>query len=292
MNRQLPNIVDLINIGIFATIPIKENWRKPILERTKSDGTIVTGIDIKVDDNLKNSFTKQFPILGYVSEESEGIIPPDCSHLIYADPLDGTFAYTMGLPATTTITLMEKRGKLWFPVKAVIIDAIADNYWSGEENQSTILHDSNGNETECMVIKSSFNHFYPKITIPTWSSIGFRLNEIKKFIESDETTYQHQQFGSIALGAGLIANGLMQATIFGGRNAVETVAMSLVVRGAGGVATNLFGEPLTGYTLVKNENQWNFELPKGAIMATDKHLLESLVEIIGKFIKADYHYHE
>jgi len=270
-HKTIPSLLVLAAAVKEAASFIASDFRQPSSFTIKEDGTYVTDTDKAVDHYLCNWVRDCFPHMGYISEESKGILPDDCTHALYVDPLDGTHAFMRGLASVTTVaTIMEKDGAYWYPVTTVIVDQIHEDIW-GE----TLGDQTAGNGKYCTVTKAE----RPRITISTWPDVPFNLLEVLRTIE-DQNLYDHQQFGGIALGAGLIASGFMQATVFGGKSAVETVAMSLIVRGAGGIATDLDGNQLAGYQLIEIGDRLDFHLPRGAIMASDQALVTELVQLI------------
>ncbi len=253
---------------------ITNNFRKPQLVETRPNGTHVMRPGLFVSSLIKD-WVQTLGNIGFISKEDYLLLPDNCTKIIYINPLDGTSNFICGLSNITTVmTLMELRGTLWFPTKAIIYDPINCSIWTNEEGGVTNL-----DNFQCSVI----NNYPSRVTISTWPNMPFNLERVLSEVESNRTLSQ-QQFGAIALGGGLIASGFMDATVFGGESAVETAAMSLIVRGAGGVATDLFGEPLNGYQLEEINGKLDFSLPCGAIISSSQQLNDQLVNIVQKFI--------
>lgn len=266
---QKINIIDIMLAANFATMSIKHSFRKPIVVNSEADN-----ICIEVDNSLKSWFAR-YPNVGYVSENSSSTLSENCEYIIYADPLDGIENYTVGsADISSTITLMEKRDGLWYPIQAIIIDPICDDLWSVVAGERTQRKDYG----VCLVQNSA----YPTLSINTKNGIPFHLDEVKSIIENDSLNFHHQELGSIALCVGLMASSLMQASIFAGKSAIKAAAASLIIRGAGGIATDLFGKPLEGFELVSRFGKLEFALPNGAIMSSSQELTNKLVQIIKK----------
>ncbi len=264
---QKVNILDMVLAANHAMMPIKYDFRQ-----TPSADSKVVDIRTEVDKSLKNWFVR-YPNVGYVSNISNSALPEDCEYIVYVNPLDGIETYTVGSAnISSTITLMEKRDELWYPIQAIIIDPICDDLWSVVAGEKTKRKD-NG---YCSVQDSA----HPALYINTKNGIPFHLNEVKSIIENDSLNFLHHELGSVALCAGLIASGLMQATIFASKDAVNAAAMSLIVSGAGGIATDLFGKPLDGFELVFRFGKFEFTLPNGAIFSSSQKLTKKLVQII------------
>lgn len=276
---SLPTRRDLVRAVQEAARPISDNFRKPHTVKIKEDGTPVTSVDLAVHENLKR-WTSHFPGLGYIGEEGNDF-SEKCQHTLYVDPLDGTNAYRRGQANSTTVaTLMRHvEGNSWEPAEAVIHDPIGGWTWSVSRGEDTLTQSNRDG-----VVEVHENHLVGllapyQVTVCVWPNVPHNLDEVLRLIK-DRPDYQDQAFGSIALGAGLIASGGMHATLFGGKSAVETAAMSLIVRGAGGLATDFSGEHLGLYELAKQNGKLDFVLPNGAIMSSHKMLTKDLVQIV------------
>ena len=92
--------------------------------------------------------------------------------------------------------------------------------------------------------------------------------------------YLQQEFGCILIPGALVATGLWQATVFAGSGATESIATSLLVRQAGGVAVDCNNQPLTEFELGERHGKLDFVLPAGAIMAANQSVADDLVGII------------
>lgn len=261
-----------------AAKPIRSHFRGVIGIQTKSDGTPVTDVDMAVHGSLLRWAHKHS--LGYIGEEGSAWNGTD-RYILYVDPLDGTGAYLRGLSTVTTIaTIMERYRSAWRPLLAVIYDPLNNHLWSAAEGKRTRQRFTQpGYPTyigRCQV-RSPSPPF--RVTAVAWQQAPHHLEQIRNRLEA-EPEMGHQTYGSTGLGAGLIASGLMDAILTGSGSAVEVAAMLLIVRGAGGVATDLDGSPFGGFALTKSDLGHDFVLPRGAILSADQALTERLVAIV------------
>lgn len=276
---KTPNRRKIVKATQKAAQPIKDNFRRPIDVQTKKDGTPVTAVDMAVHEYLMNWVTK-YPGLGYIGEEGNSF-SEESRYAIYVDPYDGTSAGIRGIPTpTTVVALMEHvTGDLWKPTIAVIHEPILGWTWSATEAGEIHICSDDGKNIEVHESRLLDRVAPYQITVSDWPGAPHNMEQVKELVNK-RPEYREQSFGSIALGAGLIASGLMHATIFGSKSAVETAAMSLIVRNAGGIVTDLFGESLDLYLLVEQNGKLDFELPDGAIMSSHQEITDDLVKIV------------
>ncbi len=243
---------------------------------TKADGTPVTAIDHSIQNAL---FARLRAFDAELIGEEGSERRTDSLYAFAIDPLDGTDAFRRGIPTSATVVTLLQRQKnnRWLPVEAVIHEIRPDGWtWSAERFGQTSVRFSDG-KTGFGKVKTSTKPLL--VTISTWTNVPFNLEAVATDISRDRR-FSNQTFGSIALGAGLIASGGIDSTVFAGKSAIETMAMSLIVRGVGGHATNLFGKQLSDYELVVNNGVSDFVLPHGAIMSANSESLKALIEVI------------
>lgn len=273
----LPDRLQLVRIIRQAAAPIKKHFRQAVDVTTKEDGTPVSEVDLAVHQKLL-AWTKSFPGLGYIGEEGNDF-SDDCFHALYVDPLDGTNAYLRGIPtATVAVSLMKKiHATRWEPIISVIHDPINSWTCSATKEESFVqkgLSDVSGSLLQVSKLVTPW-----RITAVAWRNAPWNLERVQSTLLLCDDV-DHQSLGATALGGALIASGLMDALIFGGKSAVETAAMSLIVRSAGGVATDLFGSPLTTYELVEQNGKLDFQLPYGSIMSSSSELTRLLTRVV------------
>lgn len=272
---ELPDIVE----RGFSSSELKTTY--------KDDGSPVTNVDLQIHDLLLRWLQEKHPDIGYIGEEGNSF-RPDQKKVLYVDPLDGTRAYEHGAAdVSVPLSIMELREDgLWYPSMSIIHDPFFDQTWVAEHGRATQIWEDelkireDGTFTiRTLSAKPSFDHL--KVNLVSWSGAPYDLSNLKSVLEEDGHL---ERLGSLALGGGLIASGEMGASIFAGGTAVETAAMTLVVRGAGGVATDLFGNELGGYNLVEMNGKLDFLLSKGAIISACREINDQLVDMVKPYL--------
>jgi len=273
----LPNIYSLVCVAELAGNHIRRNFRRKNRSTLKSDNTPVSEVDMAVHEMFM-SWAKVLPNIGYISEEGDDF-DRDCQSAIFVDPLDGTSAYLRGLSTVgIAISLMRRLDDTWWePVIGVIHEPVTEWTWAATNTGQGFVQHGNSEDEPFSIAKTSDRPF--KVTAVAWRNAPCRMEAIREALEKDPDM-EHQSFGSTAIGGGLIASGLTNAVLFGGRSAVETAAMSLIVQGAGGVATDLSGAPLVKYELTEHDGKFDFLLPNGSIMSSSQALNDRLVAIV------------
>jgi len=244
---------------------------------TKADQSLVTSID-KMANEMLRKWSEQFAVDFIGEEGNDEIIGHD--HIIYVDPLDGTSTYIAGkAEVSVVITLMKKTDYGWIPQAAVIHEALTGRSWSTWASSGVHYSDHPAQKTRRLPRISPVSG-KAHVSVITWRDVPFNLGEIRNRIEIYPNMHHHG-CGNTSINGGLIASGRMHASLYGGPSAVETAAMTLMVKEAGGVATNLFGNPLSGFELkLDSTGKLDFALTHGAIMASDQALANTLTEIV------------
>lgn len=265
---RVPTLTELLAVVKDAGQIISDNFGLPHDVTDKNDGTPVTAIDHQIN-TLFALFAEKHGI-GFIGEEGNGDI--DCNWVLYVDPLDGTGAFLRGMATCTVVASIMFMGE---PITAIIHNPITGQTWSAEEN-NFCSHWRNEGAGEVLVRTNNPESVPYKTAICAWPGVDERFLRFQKRIVED-SFFSDQQMGAFAIGGGLIASGLLDATAISGGSAVEAAAMSLIVREAGGVAVDLYGKELGTFEFGEHKNKSDFLLPHGALFASNKQVVEALL---------------
>ena len=90
----LPLVEHVKNAGSFAL-----DAQSSAVRSFKSDGSVVTAIDIAINKALTSMIQELYPGVNIIAEEaSTSSYNPDYEYTFALDPLDGTDTYSMGMP--------------------------------------------------------------------------------------------------------------------------------------------------------------------------------------------------
>jgi fructose-1,6-bisphosphatase/inositol monophosphatase family enzyme len=235
----------------------------------KDDGTPVTPVDIEINRQLAG-YAKLWK-LGLLGEEGNG--EESASHYLFVDPLDGTGAYARGMATATVIASIMEDG---LPIAAVIHNPITKQTWAATKDGGAWYAYGHTTLTRANAAKKSEPRWNTAICV--WPGVDQPFADFQRKVLAN-SDYSDQQMGAFGLGGGLIASGLLHATAISATSAVETAAMSLIVREAGGIAIDLHGNPLERFELGQHRGKADFLLPHGAIIACGTEAAEALATL-------------
>lgn len=198
----------------------------------KGQTDLVTEADHASEEYLIDVITKTFPNHAIVAEESGGRAG-DTDHQWYIDPLDGTLNYAHGVPIYCVSIGYAYQGELTL---GVVYDPTRDEYYCAERGQGATLngkpiHVSNFTDLiDCMLV-TGFP--YDLADAPDNNNANFiRFNAVARTV---------RRLGSAALDMVYVAAGRMdgfwELEIF----QYDVAAAGLIVREAGGVVTDVYG---------------------------------------------------
>ena len=224
----------------------------------KEDRTPVMEIDKKVNSLVIDRITNDFPKIGIFSEEGSHMVR-DSVYSIVCDPNDGTIPYLWGLPISTfSIALLKSN----VPIKAIINDPFWNRSWEGSSEKRTYLNDIPVNVSDHDGIKDA------RLGVFSW--IGTPYNSRKIIPKIEKTGARWINPAAICILAGLVAEGKMDGLIFPTKKSYEASVIKLLIEGAGGKVTNIFGKPLVFKDGIEIEG----------MIASNGHIHDELVEIV------------
>jgi myo-inositol-1(or 4)-monophosphatase len=106
-----------------------EYFQRDVDVETKSDGTPVTIADRRAEELIRSRLDSICPGHGVVGEEF-GDSRPDASHRWIVDPIDGTLAYSRGVPLFSTLLALEVDGRI--RVGVAEFPALGESVWAAE----------------------------------------------------------------------------------------------------------------------------------------------------------------
>ncbi|MCB2214169.1 inositol monophosphatase [bacterium] len=202
--------------------------------RHKSRTDLVTKADHASEDYLISAIREAFQNHAINAEES-GQLAGTPEHQWFIDPLDGTLNYAHGVPIYCVSIAYAHQGEL---VLGVIYDPTRDEMFSAERGQGAFLNDKPihvsdfENLIDCMLV-TGFPH-------DRW---GMPNDNVINFIEFSKQTQTVRRLGSAALDIAYVAAGRLDGFWEVSINSWDVAAGGLLVREAGGLVTNLEGDP-------------------------------------------------
>jgi myo-inositol-1(or 4)-monophosphatase len=208
--------------------------------RTKvSPADLVTEADVSSERLILGAICPQFPSHEVFSEESSSGEPPDVEWLWLVDPLDGTTNFAHRLPIFAVNLALAHRGEI---VLAVTHDPTGDRtYWAETGSGAWLRAGGHDHRLQVSRVESlkqcllATGFPYDRATNPD--------DNVAEFIALDRRCQAVRRLGSSALAAAWVAAGILDGYWEAGVKPWDTGAGSLLVREAGGAASDYRGQP-------------------------------------------------
>ncbi len=228
---------------------IKSYYRVPISIDIKADNSPATIADKKAEEFLRNSISKEFPEHGILGEEF-GEINPDAEFKWILDPIDGTKSFICGTPLFGTLIALLKDGK---PILGAINFPILNELMIGD-NSSTRLNDNPVKVRDCSNIS--------KAVLLTTDLKSLDKHLQKGFNNLVSKVSMIRGWGD-CYGYYLIASGYADIMIDPVMSVWDTMALIPVIRGAGGIITDMKGaDPAKGTSIIASASGLHSEVIK------------------------------
>lgn len=213
---------------------IDQYYQQRFKVRTKADNTPVTEVDIAVEQEIKTHLMKAFPDYGFYGEESERVgSDAVCQWLV--DPIDGTKSFVRHSPFfSTQIALMVEQRLVVGVSNAPAMRelAVACSGQPGRLNDQP-LRCSDVEELSAAFL-SSGNIGSLAADAGRWSRYAGLVQRVARVRGYGDFYHYHQ-----------LACGQADLVVESDVNILDIAALSVVVEQAGGVFTDLDGNPPT-----------------------------------------------
>jgi fructose-1,6-bisphosphatase/inositol monophosphatase family enzyme len=197
---------------------------------TKQDGTPVTIADTLINKLVIEEVAKNFPADGVIGEE-ESTAEYGLGRTWFCDPIDGTKAYTWGVPTSMFSLGLVQNGR---PKMGVVFDPYLNKMYFAVEGQGSFCNDSPLRVSDSTLadglvyITSSYEELLKSKPVSELAAQGIKL----------------AMFSGAIYKASLVAKGRGVAYFEALVNAYDMAAAELIVSEAGGKVTSLKGEVL------------------------------------------------
>lgn len=198
---------------------------------TKADLTPVTQADVECEQAIRRIILEHFPEHGFYGEET-GRTQQDSEFLWLVDPIDGTKGFVRQYPFFSTQIALMHKGEIILGVSSgTMMDELA---WA-EKGQGAWL---NGRRLSVSAIDDpdraavSVGNLKSLARSDGWSALGGIVERADRIRGYGDFYHYH-----------LLAAGKIEAVIESDVNILDVAALSIIVNEAGGVFTNLNGEP-------------------------------------------------
>ena len=199
----------------------------------KGPADFVSTADQRTERVLIEELTRARPGYGFLVEERGLIEGPDKSHRFIIDPIDGTTNFLHGIPQFAISIALERDGQL---VSGLIFNPVTDEMYVAERGHGAYLNDKRLR----VAARKNLSEILVASGAPFMGKEGHELflNELRGVLNA---TAGMRRFGAASLDLAWVASGRFDAFWERNLKAWDIAAGILLVREAGGVATDLDG---------------------------------------------------
>jgi myo-inositol-1(or 4)-monophosphatase len=212
-------------------------FRQPQEIRRKGPADPVTQADHEAEDLIVGTIQQVFPDHEFLGEEGHHA-PADAEHLWVIDPIDGTRNYAHGVPFFCTSIALARYGQ---PVLGVIYDPTLKETFHAELGKGAYLngqpiHVSRTTELEDAILSLSL--------VPA-RQVGNARVALPMLARLQPAVESVRIMGSAALHLAYVACGRFDVGFQDSVHAWDVLAGVLLVQEAGGIVTDLVGQPVS-----------------------------------------------
>ena len=198
----------------------------------KSDGTRVTNADLEIEKAVRNLVAANYPHHGFIGEEFEDLVT-DSPWVWTLDPIDGTQAYSCGLPTFGILLALTFQRQ---PVLGIIDMPGLDERWTGARHFATTWQgdscttSANSKLSEAIVFATSIDMF---------------SESEKRIFNAVTEAANERRFGIDCYAYGLLASGYIDVVMEADMKIADTMALIAIVEGSNGIISDWNGDSIT-----------------------------------------------
>jgi histidinol-phosphatase len=222
---------------------IRSLYQKNITVTTKADASPVTEADVRAEEVIKNILSERFPTYGFYGEET-GQHAMGAESVWLVDPIDGTKSFVRECPFFSTQIALMRAGR--FVVGVSSAPAYGELAWA-ETGGGAFMNDRPIRVSAIADLARSIvstGNLKTLARSPQWSRFGELIPRVSRIRGYGDFVHYH-----------LLARGSLDVVIESDVNILDIAALTVIVREAGGVFTDLSGGEVTlGTTTVLATN--------------------------------------
>lgn len=213
---------------------IRKAYRGNFTVRTKADASPVTEVDEAAEAAIKKILKSRFPAHGFYGEEL-GRENLDAEYLWLVDPIDGTKAFIRNYPIFSVQIALMHKGELVLGVSnapcfnggEIVHAEKGKGAWLGKEQLKV---------SEVATLEKatlSTGNLATLAKSAAWAKLGGLIPKLHRMRGYGDFLHYH-----------LLASGKIDAVVESDVNILDIAALTVIVREAGGVFTDLSGQPV------------------------------------------------
>jgi histidinol-phosphatase len=212
---------------------VSHYYQRNVKVTLKADKSPVTEADVETEKTIRAILAAKFPSHGFYGEET-GQSAMDAEYVWVVDPIDGTKAFVREYPMFSTQIALMKRGRLIVGVSSapvygeVAYGEIGVGAWLNEQP----IRVSSVDTIEGAAL--STGNLKTLATGPQWPAFGQLVGRLNRIRGYGDFLHYH-----------LLASGKIDAVVESDVNILDVGACAVIVEAAGGMFTDLAGQPLS-----------------------------------------------
>jgi myo-inositol-1(or 4)-monophosphatase len=199
----------------------------------KGPANFVTAADRRTEEILRAELTKARPGYGFLGEEGGRQAGDDKSHWWIVDPLDGTTNFLHGIPQFAISIALEREGVI---VAGVIYNPVSEELFTAERGKGAFLND----QRLRVAARRRMGEAVVACGLPHFGRGDLAVFN-REFAVVQERVAGLRRFGAASLDLAWVAGGRFDAYWERDLSPWDMAAGILMVREAGGFATDLDG---------------------------------------------------
>ena len=211
---------------------IRPHFRQPITVTDKPDLSPVTVADRAAEAAMRRLIAGRFPAHGIIGEEY-GAERADAEFVWVLDPIDGTKSFISGVPLFGTLIALARQDR---PILGIIDQPISRERWIGAAGRAATFNGAAIRCRPCAALAAA--------TVFSTSPDMFKGRDADAHARVAKAA-KLVRFGADCYAYGLLAHGFIDLVIESSLKPYDFSAMVPIVEGAGGIATDWQGKPLS-----------------------------------------------
>jgi inositol-phosphate phosphatase/L-galactose 1-phosphate phosphatase/histidinol-phosphatase len=211
---------------------IRPHFRQNLAVEDKPDLSPVTAADRAAETAMRHLIRAQFPEHGIIGEEY-GAEREDAEFVWVLDPIDGTKSFISGVPLFGTLIALAQHGR---PILGIIDQPILRERWIGAAGRATTFNGNPVRTRPCAELAVA--------TVFSTSPDMFVGNDVAAHAKIAAAA-KLVRYGADCYAYGVLALGFIDLVVEASNKPYDFCAMPPIVAGAGGVASDWQGRPLT-----------------------------------------------
>ena len=225
-----PELQTALEAAHAAAGVIQGLYRRNLAITLKADRSPVTEADVRAEQAIRAVLRARFPDYGFYGEET-GRHAMEADHIWLVDPIDGTKSFVRDSPFFSTQIALMRGGRLVLGVSSASVygelawaETGGGAYLNGKPVRVSAL-----SELEAAIL-STGNLKSLAASASQWSRFGALVGRVNRLRGYGDFVHYH-----------LLARGAIDLVLESDVNILDIAALTVIVREAGGVMTDLAG---------------------------------------------------